>query len=247
MSSSLIEHFGPSTCLIECPDIASKGSGFLVSNHGHVLTNNHVVARVDFPGGTLASRYSEVIQVTVAGHKQGAILLTDPSSPRPVVFDYAILELESASSAEAVAIGDPASVRRGDDIICLGFPLDFADLVATAGIVSAVGFRPSYWNALHSLRTIVSDAVIQFGNSGGPMLHPASATAIGINTLKHPLQDERTLRLHGLREHPDVATVPGMRELIDYVLRYTDVGLNHAVSIEHAMDDPAWPGPGGGP
>lgn len=213
----------------------------MVSPDGYIVTNNHVVAEPKLQDGVLSFSYSAAITVVIDGASRAAALVSDSTEDRPIVYDYAILKVESLGTAPYLEPGEPAAVQRGDEVLCLGFPLDFDNLVATNGIVSAVVSRPSHVNALHQIRTIVSNALIQFGNSGGPMLHVRSGKVIGVNTLRHPLRSDLARRLTAWYDHPGVAEVPGLRDVIEYSLKYTYVGLNHAVSIDHVRSDAAWP------
>jgi S1-C subfamily serine protease len=157
------------------------------------------------------------------------------------VYDYAILKIDSTSAFPALAVDDASVVRHGEHVACLGYPLDFDELVITSGIASAVVMRRSHWNALHKMRTIVTDALIQFGNSGGPMVNLATGTVVGVNTLKHELGDALSQRLHVWLQRPDPVASPALKDLAEYTLRYTYVGLNHAISTEYVKADPAWP------
>lgn len=167
--TELIERMSDGIALVECADIDSKGSGFVVSPNGDVVTNAHFVAKTSLVGGYLSVQYSSAIKVRIGGVAHNASLLTDPNEPRPIVYDYALLRLDKSATPVHLDVGDAGIVRSGDDVVCLGYPLDFEAVVATHGMVSAIVRRPSHWNALHMIRTIVTDALIQFGNSGGPM------------------------------------------------------------------------------
>lgn len=227
--------------IVECPDIGVKGSAFFVNDGGYLVTNNHVVAEPRTEDSVLIFQYSQRISVVVAGKGYRAVMVSSTDSLQPSVYDYAILRVEGISEGPHLRVGDPSVVRPGDQVICLGFPLDFESVIATTGIVSALVRRPSPINALHLMRTFVTDAVVQFGNSGGPMVHVESGTVVGINTLRHELPDALTQRLESWSSHPSAADFPLVRDLVDFTLKYTYVGLNVAVSVEHAKADPAWP------
>lgn len=127
----LIAESSPAVVTIVCRDIDAKGTGFIISPGGHIVTNNHVVSLIDFPEGTLRVRYSTEIRVISNGRSFGASLLTDPSEPRPVVFDYAILKMEAPLPVTPLKLGTLADVRSGDQVVCLGYPLEFMQVVAT--------------------------------------------------------------------------------------------------------------------
>lgn len=147
----------PAIVVVRCADLGSKGSGFLVSPNGHVVTNNHVVAEFTLQQGSLTAAYSTAITVVIGGVSYQATLVLDPSDVRPVVYDYAILQVTSAPVTPYLQLADPAGPGRGEVVVCLGFPLDFDALIATTGVVSAVVQHPSHVNALHQMRTTLSE------------------------------------------------------------------------------------------
>jgi|GEM_PF-3098022 len=240
MFADLLDRALSAVVEIRCKDLNQKGSGFLVSPDGHILTNNHVVAQLTFFQGTIQAVYASDIRVVVNGQEYRAQLLNSATSFQPIVFDYAILRVPQIQPQRYLEPLDLTSVRCGDEVLCLGFPLDFEQPVATHGIISAIVSRPSHFNALHHMRTIVSDALMQFGSSGGPMVHLSSGKVIGINTLRHPIADEIGERLQSWATHSGAVAFPLIRDLIQYVLKYTYAGLNHAVSIQYALNDPAF-------
>jgi S1-C subfamily serine protease len=241
MFRDLIAQAEPAVVMVICPDIGSKGSGFIVSPDGHVVTNNHVVSQATFQNGVLSITYSTRIIAVIGGTPFPTQLIHDTTADQPVVYDYAILKVDGLVNTPFLELADPTSPRRGDSVICLGFPLDFESLIATSGIVSAIIRRQSHFNALHQMQTLVSDALIRFGNSGGPMLDAGTGKVIGINTLHHELQDDSRVRLAEWLLGLGADDFALIRDLIAYSLRYTYVGLNHAVSIEYVRNDPAWP------
>ena len=241
MFQALIAAAEPAVVPVICRDIGSKASGFLVSPDGYMITSNHVVAQLTLQAGVLSASYSSMIDVVVDGTDYRARLVSDPNDDRPIVYDYAILKVEGLTNVPHLDLGDSVAVQRGDDVLCLGFPLDFDTLIATNGIVSAVLRRPSHVNALHQMSTIVSNALMQYGSSGGPMLHAGTGRVIGINTLRHELRDRLEQRLRIWHSHPGAADFSLLRDLVGYSLKYTHVGLNHAVSVEHVQSDTAWP------
>lgn len=69
------------------------------------------------------------------------------------------------------------------------------------------------------------------------MLHLESGKIIGINTFRHELYDVLSQRLNAWYRHPSAAAFPIIRDAIEYSLKYTYVGLNHAVSIDYAREE----------
>lgn len=227
--------------MIRSLDIGSKGSGFFISDRGHILTNSHVVTTIDISGGGITAEYAQAIEIVAGDACYPATVLTDLSTLRPLVYDYALLKIDSPDATTFLPIGAIDDVAIGDDMLCLGFPLDFDHVVATHGIVSSLLRRPSHINSLHQMNTILSDALIQFGNSGGPMIHAPTRKVVGVNTLGHEYPGPLADRLKQWRTNPAAQAVPGLTALMDYVIKYSQVGLNYAVAVQHAQADPAWP------
>ncbi len=166
----------------DVPDVASgSGSGFIIAEDGYVLTNNHVVED------------AQQISVTLLdGREFGAqVVGTDPTT------DIAVIKIDGTDLPVA-SLGSSAEVRVGEWVLAIGNP-GFSrgganlDYTVTAGIVSAKGRSLSLIN--RSLRQdpdfsgnpgtaiedfIQTDAVINQGNSGGPMVN-LQGQVIGIN------------------------------------------------------------------
>jgi S1-C subfamily serine protease len=140
------------------------GSGFVIDKAGHTVTNYHVVRgassiRVSFSD-------NERIKARVVG--------VDPST------DIAVLEVHVKSQAlKALPLGNSDSVRLGDQVIAIGNPFGL-DRSVTAGIVSAVQRRIEAPNRLSIQHVIQTDAALNHGNSGGPLLN-AHGEVIGVN------------------------------------------------------------------
>ena len=144
----------------------SLGSGFLISDDGYVVTNNHVVA----PGAKGASVDS--ITVTLTNRKEYVAKLVG----RDPISDLALLKID-AKDLPFVRFGDSTRTRVGDWVIAIGNPFGIGSTV-TAGIVSAL-HRITGSGAYD--RFIQTDAAINQGNSGGPMFD-LNGNVIGINS-----------------------------------------------------------------
>ena len=142
-----------------------SGSGFFISDQGYILTNNHVVE------GT-----KDVNLILADGSKEKATLVgTDPYS------DIAVLKAEGRVPAVA-ALGNSDVLQPGETVIAIGSPLgDFKNTV-TVGVVSATGRSIDTGQGYQVENLIQTDAAINNGNSGGPLLNLAGQV-IGINTL----------------------------------------------------------------
>jgi putative serine protease PepD len=132
----------------------AQGSGFVYDTSGHVLTNQHVVAnasniRVTFSNG---STYS----ATVVG--------TDPST------DIAVLKVDApANELHPLTLGNSSALRVGDGAVAIGAPFGLDETV-TSGIVSAIGREINAPDGSTITDAIQTDAAINHGNSGGPLL-----------------------------------------------------------------------------
>jgi putative serine protease PepD len=143
----------------------ATGSGFLIDDEGHVLTNQHVVdnaqsVTVRFPDG-------DEIDARVVG--------ADASS------DVAVLELESVpSGVTPLELGASESLEIGDLVVAIGSPFGLEGTV-TSGIVSALHRELTAPDGFTIDGAIQTDAAINPGNSGGPLLD-GQGRVIGINS-----------------------------------------------------------------
>ena len=148
------------------------GTGFLITEDGYVMTNNHVVEEADVITVTLNDR--SVHDARVVGR--------DPTT------DVAVIKLEGGDFP-VVRFGDPSAMEVGEWVLAIGNPLGL-DFTVTAGIVSAKG-RPLdiLRNSIGDLEVagyavesfIQTDAAINPGNSGGPLVN-IDGEVIGINS-----------------------------------------------------------------
>ena len=146
-------------------DQTVSGSGFFITDQGYILTNNHVVE------GT-----KEVSIVLSDGTKQQATLVgTDPYS------DIAVLKTEGEVPAVAT-LGNSDVLDPGESVIAIGSPLGNFKNTVTVGVVSATGRSIDTGNGYQIEDLIQTDAAINHGNSGGPLVDLAGEV-IGINTL----------------------------------------------------------------
>lgn len=141
-----------------------SGSGVIVSPDGIVLTNNHVVE-----GAALIE-----LSLADGGTFRARVLGRDPDT------DLAVLRGETHEKLPAIRLADSKRVRAGQIAIAIGNPLGLQSTV-TAGIVSAVGRSLRASNGRQIGDVIQTDAALNPGNSGGPLVNSA-AEVIGINT-----------------------------------------------------------------
>ena len=136
------------------------GTGFIVSDDGHIVTNDHVVRM----GGSVKVHFND-------GREAPATIIgTDPET------DIAVLKVE-LDGLKPIAFGDSDAAEPGDWVVALGAPFGLKDTV-TAGIISAKG-REVGLSPLESY--LQTDATINPGNSGGPLVD-LDGRVVGINT-----------------------------------------------------------------
>jgi 2-alkenal reductase len=142
-----------------------SGSGVIISTDGYILTNNHVVE------GT-----TQVIVILADGSELAASIVgTD------LYADLAVLKTEGAVPAVA-ALGNSDNLQPGETVIAIGSPLgDFKNTV-TVGVISATGRVIDTGQGYQMEDLIQTDAAINRGNSGGPLVNLAGEV-VGINTL----------------------------------------------------------------
>lgn len=144
------------------------GSGFIVTKDGYILTNNHVVSGADKVIVKIASLKEEY---------EAEIIGTDPGT------DVAVLKI-NAKTLPTVKLTNSQNSKVGDIVFAIGSPLGFNETV-TMGIVSALGRTQTgapQNEAIPYHDFIQTDASINQGNSGGPLLD-ALGRVIGINTM----------------------------------------------------------------
>ncbi len=146
-------------------DSTSTGSGIFISSDGYVLTNNHVIDG--------ASQY-QVVYADGSQH-DASLVGTDQYS------DLAVLKVNDTVPAVAT-LGNSDALNPGETVIAIGSPLgDFKNTV-TVGVVSATGRSIDTGEGYSIDNLIQTDAAINQGNSGGPLVNLAGEV-IAINTL----------------------------------------------------------------
>jgi S1-C subfamily serine protease len=142
----------------------AQGSGFVLDKKGYILTNEHVVDGAKTVRVSFANQ--ENVTATVVG--------SDRST------DLALLKVNvPANQLHPLALGNSGGVNVGDPVVAIGNPFGLARTV-TAGIVSAVQRQITAPNGFAIDHAIQTDAAINHGNSGGPLIN-ASGQVIGIN------------------------------------------------------------------
>jgi S1-C subfamily serine protease len=151
--------FGPETQTEK-----ALGSGFVMDKAGHIVTNYHVIA---------GARSIEV-SFSNSDNLKARLVGADPST------DLAVLQVDARSRAlTPLPFGNSDSVRVGDAVVAIGNPLGY-DRSMTAGIVSAVQRAITAPNQFPIDHVIQTDAPINHGNSGGPLIN-TRGQVIGVN------------------------------------------------------------------
>ena len=152
-----------------------QGSGFIVTQNGYILTNNHVVTNADRE--TIADKVTvrmmdhRVFTAKVVGHDRTT--------------DVAVIKIDG-NNFPTVSLGNDVSSRIGEWVLAIGNPLGLENTV-TAGIISAKGrsladlMNPNGTNQYAISDLIQTDAAINPGNSGGPLVN-SRGEVIGINS-----------------------------------------------------------------
>lgn len=152
---------------------SGTGTGFVLDDLGHILTNNHVVEPAGADGGISVTFHSgDTAKATVVGRDSG--------------YDLAVVKVNGVRGLKPMPLGNSDNVQVGDPVVAIGAPFDLEGTVTsgiisakerpiTAGGDSADGSDVSYVDALQT------DAPINPGNSGGPLLD-SRARVVGINS-----------------------------------------------------------------
>ncbi|WP_158889229.1 S1C family serine protease [Amycolatopsis anabasis] len=169
---SVAEKLSPSVVQLQVAGSsgAGEGSGFVLSNDGYILTNNHVVE--------VAANGGQIEAVFQNGKKAAAkIVGRDPSA------DIAVVKADGVSGLTPVELGRSDDLKVGQQVVAIGSPFELSGTV-TSGIVSAL-HRPVTAGGQGDQNTVMdavqTDAAINPGNSGGPLANMAGQV-IGINS-----------------------------------------------------------------
>ncbi|MFC7984069.1 trypsin-like peptidase domain-containing protein [Streptomyces sp. NPDC057336] len=154
-------------------DGAGTGTGFVLDDRGHILTNNHVVEPAGSGGEiTVTFNSGDTAEATVVGRDGG--------------YDLAVVKVKGVSGLTPMPLGNSDNVQVGDPVVAIGAPFDLAGTV-TSGIISAkerpitAGGEEGDGSDVSYVDALQTDAPINPGNSGGPLLD-ARGRAIGINS-----------------------------------------------------------------
>lgn len=158
-----------------------QGSGVVIDGRGYILTNNHVISEA----ANNPSQFKTTVVFNDSKEVPANLVGRDPKT------DLAVLKVDNVDNLTVARLGDSAKVRVGNEVLAAGAPLGLRSTV-THGIVSAL-HRPVPLSGEGSdtdtvIDAIQTDASINHGNSGGPLIDMDSQV-IGINTAGKSLSD----------------------------------------------------------
>ncbi|MGH3967207.1 MAG: S1C family serine protease, partial [Mycobacterium sp.] len=158
-----------------------QGSGVVIDGRGYIVTNNHVISEAAID----PSQYKMTVVFNDGKEVPANLVGRDPKT------DLAVIKVDNVDNLSVARLGDSDKVRVGDEVLAAGAPLGLRSTV-THGIVSAL-HRPIPLSGENSdtdtvIDAVQTDASINHGNSGGPLINMDSAV-IGINTAGKSLSD----------------------------------------------------------
>lgn len=150
---------------------SAAGTGIIVTDNGYILTNKHVVNGVS---------KATVVLDDGTTYENVEVVATDPLN------DIAFLKIKDVSGLQAATLGDSKTINVGQQVIAIGNALGLYQNTVTAGIISGTGRSVTASDGNGSTTEtltdmIQTDAAINSGNSGGPLVN-AAGEVIGINT-----------------------------------------------------------------
>jgi S1-C subfamily serine protease len=142
----------------------AQGSGWVYDRDGHIVTNQHVVAGAD----------SVAVQLWNGATYRATVVGSDRST------DLAVIDVDApASVLQPLRLGDSGDLQVGDGVVAIGSPFGLEETI-TSGIVSALHRAMKAPNNFTITNSIQTDAAINHGNSGGPLLN-AQGRVVGVN------------------------------------------------------------------
>jgi Do/DeqQ family serine protease len=153
-------------------EVPGFASGFIFDTRGYVVTNNHVVQDAE----------EIVVRLLDGSEYEGSVVGSDPNT------DIAILKIDTGGEPPVVNLGDSDAIKVGDWAIAVGNPFGRLEGTVTVGVISAKGRSAlNIVGGTPALQDFIqTDASINFGNSGGPLVN-IHGEAVGMNTAINPL------------------------------------------------------------
>jgi S1-C subfamily serine protease len=163
--TDIVEGVDPFFRVPQQEERSGLGSGFVIDKSGHIVTNFHVIEGADEVEVSFSN--GEELSAEIIGR--------DPST------DIAVLKVDAGSRAlRVLELGNSDQLEVGDEVVAIGNPLGY-ERTMTAGIVSALGRVIESPGQFAIDEVIQTDAPINTGNSGGPLLD-AAGRVVGVNT-----------------------------------------------------------------
>lgn len=159
----------------------SQGSGVVVDGRGYIVTNNHVISEA----AAIPGRFKMTVVFNDGKEVPANLVGRDPKT------DLAVLKVDNVDNLTVARLGDSNTLTVGEEVVAVGAPLGLRSTV-THGIISALN-RPVPLSGEGSdtdtvIDGVQTDASINHGNSGGPLINMESEV-IGINTAGKSLSD----------------------------------------------------------
>jgi serine protease Do len=143
------------------PTRRGEGSGFIIDADGSILTNQHVIDRAD----------RIVVKLADGRSVRARLVGADPET------DVALIKVDGQTDLPVAPLGDSSTLRPGEWVCAIGNPLGYEHSI-TVGVVSSLGRKLFDFGLDNYIQT---DAAINFGNSGGPLIN-SRGEVIGINS-----------------------------------------------------------------
>lgn len=207
----------------------SNGSGFIISSDGLIVTNAHVVANKR--GVRVKLTNGDVYNATVQD--------VDPAA------DIATIKITARNPLPTLALGQSSDVRQGEFVVAMGSPFALKNTI-TSGIISSVQRGSKELGLSNSnMDYIQTDAAIDFGNSGGPLIN-LDGEVIGINTMKVTAGISFAIPSDRLRVFLDQAAKKksswfGEPETKRQYIGVTMLTLTQSIITELKLRDPSFP------
>ena len=162
-------------------EAGSQGSGVVVDGRGYIVTNNHVISEA----AASPSKFKMTVVFNDGKEVPANLVGRDPKT------DLAVLKVDNVDNLTVARLGDSQKLRVGEEVVAVGAPLGLRSTV-THGIISALN-RPVPLSGEGSdtdtvIDAVQTDASINHGNSGGPLIN-MNSEVIGINTAGKSLSD----------------------------------------------------------
>jgi len=162
----VIKFIKPRIVKVTCPEMGLKGTGFIISEEGHIATNFHVIGQVDQNGRVHYAKKITVSNLIIG--ETDATIVHDIKDTASVLHDYSIIKIDK-NGLEHFEIGKGNEVEEGDEVYFGGFPITQNTLTSHKGYVSSLRKAPTRFGTDFQ-KVIDIDGTVVGGNSGGPLI-----------------------------------------------------------------------------